>query len=138
MLIFHVFTWWFYRHGKTWWNMFTYFCCKWFFTNIFATIHFFLSKIQNIQDFLYRSNSNILKRHYNIRRYIVLHTFLSKSSLFFVLNQWRQLKRLKVLSFFDFFPLNTADNFFYYNIITSFSVRNHWMNNLCFTNELCF
>ena len=35
---FYVFKWWYCRHWKTWWNIFSYFCCEWTFRIIFIFI----------------------------------------------------------------------------------------------------
>ena len=40
------------------------------------------------------------------------HTFSWDSSLFFVLNEWRQFRQLKLLLCFDIIPLNNADSVF--------------------------
>ena len=41
MLIFYASTWRYYRHWKTWWNMFACFCCRWIFRIIFTSSNLF-------------------------------------------------------------------------------------------------
>ena len=66
--ILHVLRWKFYRHWKTWWNIFTYIFRKWLFRIILTSINFLYQRykicLNNkwclIRFMIYRLNSNIL------------------------------------------------------------------------------
>ena len=119
MLIFFAFKRRYRRHWITWWNMFTYFWCKWIFRIIFTYISLFYYTLKILINnkwcilrffilvkFLYFS---VFRRHYNVTKiFIFTYFFLWDSSLCFVLKEWNNLDNKNhhySLMFFRFFRL---------------------------------
>ena len=103
LLIFYACKWWYCRHQKTWWNMFAYFCCEWIFRIIFTSINLFYYTfkicINNKWCFIWYLilikfyYFRVFRRHNYIIKIFIFTYFLCDSSLFFVLQEWRQFKQ---------------------------------------------
>ena len=112
----------YHRHGILTENIFTYFCCRWFFKIILTSIYSFNQRFKiclNNRQYLIKSNvrywlnSNILASSEGVitpQRSLFSHTCLWDSSLFFVPNKWRQFKQFKITDIWRF-PFNIADDF---------------------------
>ena len=121
ILICYVFKCLYCKAWKTWWNIFVYFSCRWFFKIIFTFINLFYHRFKMCINtkwcfiiFLVLINSNILvfsEGNATLQKILCSHTFLYDPSLLFALKEWRQFKQWKSQPCFDNIPLNNPDNF---------------------------